>query len=188
MRKVLVAASVGFVASVGFLGAGVAYADTVFESEPNDTAATANNLGIVHIGHLVSANWVPGGGGQVFNTDWFTFTLPDTGFLWDIETLPDFQGLGDGIADTRLFLYSDAGNTLIDSDDDGGLLDPDTGFGLSLLTGIAPGTYWLENRGFTDDDGDTGVDYFLSFTKIPAPGALALLGLAGLAGTRRRRR
>lgn len=180
MRKVLVAASIG-------VFAGVAFADTVFESEPNDTAATAQDLGIIHNGHLVSANHLlaNGGGGTV---DWFTFTLPDTGFLWTIETLPDFDGLGDGIADTRLFLYTGPGTGLIASNDDGGLLDPDTGFGLSLITGIAPGTYWLENNGFLDDDLKTGVDYFISFTKIPAPGALALLGLAGLAGTRRRRR
>lgn len=179
MRKVLVVASIG-------VFAGVAYADTVFETEPNDTAATANNLGIIHNGHLVSANHIIPGG--PLTDDWFTFTLPDTGFLWTIETLPDFDGLGDGIADTRLFLYTGPGTGLIDSNDDGGLLDPDTNFGLSLITGIAPGTYWLENNGFNDDDLNTGVDYFISFTKIPAPGALALLGLAGLAGTRRRRR
>ena len=180
MRKVLV------VASVGLLGAGVAYADTVSESEPNDVAATANALGVIHNGHTVAANWLSGIGS--YNHDWFSFTLPDTGNLWTIETLPDYDGLGDGIADTYLWLYSDAGTTVVTTDDDGGLLDPDTGFGLSRIDGIAAGTYWLQNRGFTDDDGTTGVDYFIRFSKIPAPGALALLGLAGVVGARRRRR
>lgn len=182
MRKALV------LSTATALFAGVAYGGGAdfLETEPNDTAGTADNAGVLTNGFLISANHVTAAG--VMTDDWFTFTLPDFGGNWTIETLPDYDGLGDGIADTRLFLYSDAGTTLITTNDDGGLADPDTGFGLSILTDVAPGTYWLENSGFLDDDAGTGVDYFISFTTIPAPGAMALLGLAGVAGARRRRR
>ena len=68
MRKVLV------LTSATALIAGAAFADTVFESEPNDDAASANDLGVIHNGHLVSANWLEPNG--IFNHDWFTFTPP----------------------------------------------------------------------------------------------------------------
>ncbi|MCH7799887.1 MAG: PEP-CTERM sorting domain-containing protein, partial [Planctomycetes bacterium] len=37
-------------------------------------------------------------------------------------------------------------------------------------------------------NGVSGVQAYVGFTSIPAPGALALLGAAGLVGLRRRRR
>ncbi len=53
------------------------------------------------------------------------------------------------------------------------------------IWGNSPGNYsmWGWNGGYTPQD-DNGV---FETTKIPAPGALALIGVAGLVGSRRRR-
>ncbi|MCC5821882.1 MAG: PEP-CTERM sorting domain-containing protein [Phycisphaerales bacterium] len=53
----------------------------------------------------------------------------------------------------------------------------------------APSPFWVAGPVFSDPWVDFGVDAFFSETVgfVPAPGALALLGLGGLAATRRRR-
>ena len=69
--------------------------------------------------------------------------------------------------------------------------NPTTWESISVSSAIPVGTTWLvyqvayqnasigNNTGFVDDA-------YLNITQVPAPGALALLGLAGLAGRRRR--
>ena len=75
----------------------------------------------------------------------------------------------------------------------GGLAgSPNTGTYSSYLTGsqaMSGQAYALVANGWTGSAGTTtsGTMTFFGINAVPAPGALALLGLAGLAGTRRRR-
>jgi len=62
-------------------------------------------------------------------------------------------------------------------------------FGFRIVSIFAPGTsaYAASNSGSTYAGGTLRYDMVTVTGVIPAPGAVALLGLAGLAGTRRRR-
>ena len=57
-----------------------------------------------------------------------------------------------------------------------------------LGTDTTFGFNWIFGQGSSDNNGYNGYDYTVSgVSVVPAPGALALLGVAGLAGGRRRR-
>ena len=136
------------------------------------------------------------------------FTIGDVNYL-DINTN------NSTINDTELGLYDAGGLFLVTDDDDGIGLKSTLTFndGGNLLLGdsynlnngytdgrdgpLGPGTYYLAigvyNTTFGatfDDVTSTGTDgaYQIDFymTAVPAPSALALLGLAGLARRRRR--
>ena len=100
--------------------------------------------------------------------------------------------LGGAGWDTMLALYAIDGVTLLAANDDaGGTLQ-------SFISGSnAPGDYLLGITRFPDfgwdDLGGQGSDPYrieltgMSYCQVPAPGAMALLGLGGLAVARRRR-
>lgn len=172
-----------------------------FEFVP-PTAPAATDLGSVVAGDMATGTLAAG------EVAWFTF---DTGDIAaGMNALDIFTG-GSGIADTEIGLYDSAGNGIaIDDDGFGSTLQSllTFGNGAGTLAGdpsgdegdgrdgdLAAGTYYLAVGAFNTTFGATGWDvtsvsttegdYKVTF--IPAPGAVALLGLAGLAGTRRRR-
>lgn len=138
--------------------------------------------------------------------DFFTFDfagVAGSSFL-NLRTIPGTTGSG---FDTEMALY-DSNGFLVAFDDDGGagllsqlsfggndqLAAPDKTPGFDGL--LAAGSYTIVTGGFNTTFGATINDiipgtatgtYALQVTYAPAPGALGILGLAGLAAARRRR-
>jgi MYXO-CTERM domain-containing protein len=178
-----------------------ALAQPIPESEPNNTAATADLLGTFNGGGSVLAEGFITPGSIAMDlpgdVDYFRITLNfPSFFMASAFGIPDS---GDG--DAQLALISGDGLTIIAADDDSGIdLFP------SLEATLAPGTYLLAMTGFNDlsfpgpftlPDGrnpnqsphleDFQYKLLVGFSVVPAPSAAALLGLGALAATRRRR-
>lgn len=171
--------------------AGAAHAGGLFiEVENNDTIGSSNFVGAFSApGGSLAVDGVLG----VDDVDWFGFSVSDT------ATLSFFASFSNGAG-------ADGVMQIVDSTGDVIAFDDDSGVGLLpalQIENLAAGTYYLGFSGFGDAD-FTSVDtdelldgvghsenfgYKLSigFTIIPAPGAVALLGMGGLVATRRRR-
>lgn len=168
--------------------AGFAHAGIVSESESNDTIGTANDLGMFDFpGGSIAVDAVLVEG----DVDWFSFTLSDTASL---SFFAAFGSSGDGV----MQIVTDLGDVIA--------FDDDSGIGLMpaiQIDSLAAGTYFIGFSGFGDvDSGSVDSDeladgvghseafgYKLSvgFTIVPAPGAMALLGMGGVMMVRRRR-
>ena len=165
---------------------------------PGDTQALAIGLGSLGNGITSVSSSL---NAATTNLKWYSFTL-DAG---NPNTFMD-AWINPGSFDTEIGIYR-ADGTLVGSDDDGGLgllsaLSYGTGSGLAqdeIVDGssgaaLGAGTYFIAVGGFNTVFGTTGFGVTAgtasgSFTlnMIPTPGALALLGLGGLAVARRRR-
>jgi hypothetical protein len=191
--------------------AGTANAGLVLESEPNNTAATANPIGTFNIpggsvlidgtitpGTLQQQTGAPGTPGDV---DWFTFTV--TGISTVVASI---FSLNNTTADSQLWLVSGNGTTILAFNDNGNPGGGSPGMSSLIQFNLTAGTYFLAVSGFNDGnatnlpDGFAGnttqlsghtqsFDYkfLVGFNVIPTPGATALLGLGALAIARRRR-
>ncbi|MGE3107415.1 MAG: hypothetical protein AB7O77_03575 [Phycisphaerales bacterium] len=141
---------------------------------------------------------------------WYCFTLNDAinngvGSWLDIDT----EGSN---FDTEIGLYDVNGTLIATDDDDGSGTQSELSFGQISPTrtigtavggngrdgSLVPGTYYLAVAGFnatygagfsvtTTSTNTTGLAQVNIRTNIPAPGSVALLGLAGLIAARRRR-
>lgn len=170
--------------------AGAASAQFFSEVESNNTLATANFVGSFS---------QPGGSVLIDGTitvgdvDWFSFTLNDT------ASLAVFAGFSNSSSADGVMQLVNSSGVVIAFDDDSGI-----GFMPALqVASLAAGTYYIGMSGFGDAGsssvGTTNVfdglghqenfayKLTLGVTVIPAPGAMALLGLGGLVATRRRR-
>jgi len=169
--------------------AGSASAGTFSESESNNTLATANDLGTYG---------VPGGSllitGSITDSDvdWYEFSLSTT------SSLTVFAGFSTTSGADGILQVVNSSGVVIDFDDDSGV-----GLMPALqIESLAAGTYYFAMSGFGDvgvgsigttdlaDGSHTEIfDYKLAvgFSIVPAPSAMALLGMGGLAMSRRRR-
>lgn len=169
-----------------------AMADPILEAEPNNTMATAN---------FVSAAQYPTGGfafdGHIGSgdVDWISLT-----FLTPMIVNASTFGRPNSLAgDSQILLVASNQTTILAFDDDSGL-----GLYSAFEATVPAGTYYLGVTGFDDLNlGLSGTnppripigghtenfDYKLvvGLNPVPAPGSIALLGLAGLVGLRRRR-
>ncbi len=169
---------------------GTAFAGTFSEVESNNTLGTANFLG--SFGAPGGSLLVTGAIGDN-DVDWYSFTLDNTASLSVFAAFSTVSG-----ADGILQLVTDTGDVIAFDDDSGVGLMP-----LIQFDGLAAGSYYLGMSGFGDVDASSvdtneladgighsqSFDYKLAigFSIVPAPGALTLLGMGGLAVTRRRR-
>ncbi len=171
-----------------------ALASVINEAEPNDTLATANFVGTLNApggAIVVDGDIDPG------DVDWISFELTDLATL--VISSLGTTTLG---ADAQ-FQLVDSGGTILEFDDDDG-----PGLLPALqVQNLPAGVYSLGVSGFPDATGgngsttlfdgldDTGAPHpedfdwkvTISANIIPAPGAAALAGFAGLAVIRRRR-
>ena len=179
------------------LAAGAQAQSLFFEVESNDTTATAQFITtFTPFGGAVAIDGTKGVG----DVDWYQFNFAANSTLListiGSSTVP--------LPDTQLQLVAADGVTIIEFDDDDG-----PGLLSSLnVTGLAAGTYYIGVSSFADVtstsgsttlfdgiDEQTGLataavfDYKLSVAVnlVPAPSAMAMLGLGGLVATRRRR-
>lgn len=170
--------------------AGAASAQFFSEVESNNTLGTANFVGTFS---QPGGSVLIDGSITVGDVDWFSFTLTD------VASLAVFAGFSSGSgADGVMQLVNSSGVVIA--------FDDDSGIGLMpalQVASLAAGTYYIGMSGFGDAGissvGTTNVfdglghqqnfvyKLTIGVTVIPAPGAMALLGLGGLVATRRRR-
>lgn len=163
------------------------------ETEPNDTLADANFTDVLDFpggSILVDLNIEPG------DVDWFEFEVSDFATLLISQVgSPD-----DPTPDLQLQLVDGSGTVIEFDDDDGPGLLPAIN-----VPALPAGTYFIGVSGFPDGNADPsqlfdGLDsaglphqqsgagkLSIDANVIPAPGAVTLAGLAGLAALRRRR-
>ncbi|MGD9790162.1 MAG: PEP-CTERM sorting domain-containing protein [Phycisphaerales bacterium] len=157
------------------------------------TAATINNGGAA-LGAVTGVTSYSGGhvaGGL----DFFTFSVPAIVNPGDSFSIAMSAGLiGTSMTDTEIALYDSLGNKVAENDDAVGLF---SGLDYDDLTPLAGGSYTLVTGGFNSvfpatlagafTAGTNAGSYELTLTYVPAPSALALLGLGGIVAGRRRR-
>ena len=160
-----------------------AFAGGFLEVEPNDTFATAQTFG----GDPFDLNGTFQVLGELGTNDVDFYAVDLVAGYYYRASVFDYTPGDPFDNDSFLGVFAPDG-TLFDTDDDDG-----PGF-MSSYDFIAPetGTWAFAVTGFgdTDFDGSHGenFEYTLVFSRVvPAPGALALLGIAGLAARRRRR-
>ncbi len=159
------------------------------ETESNNTLALANDLGsFSEPGGSIAIDGMISEG----DVDWFSFTLNDTASLSFFGAFS--AGGGDGIMQIVT-----SGGDVIAFDDDSGV-----GFMPAIqIESLAAGTYYVGLSGYEDVDSSSvdsdeladglghsenfGYKLSVGFTIIPAPGAMALMGMGGLMMVRRRR-
>lgn len=161
--------------------AGLANATLFFESEPNNTLLTADDVGSYdRPGDAFAVDGRLGGrGGDV---DWFRFEVTEgatvNAAVYGRPTSED--------GDSVLGLFDSSG-ALITSDDDDNI-----GLYSSVEAIVPAGVYYLAVSGFPDFDFEGDHDETFGYKlvvglNIPAPASLAGFGVLGLAAARRRR-
>jgi uncharacterized protein (TIGR03382 family) len=166
--------------------AGIASAAIYDESVDGDLASVA--LGPTMFDVTAGTNSVFGTIGDTDFEDFIGFTI-DAGEQLTSITLTSFVTAG-GNTSTGFRLYTDQGSGWFQASA-GSMVPGDVGtnfldvWDLSDVGGsspLGPGSYGVVLAEFT-----AGQSYSFDITVTPAPGSLALLGLSGLAVTRRRR-
>lgn len=151
---------------------------------PGDTVATAIDLGTLNYGGALSAAGLSSAGSV--NGKWFKFNLSA-----ENHDFLDLTTLGSSF-DTEIGLYDSAGNLVGDNDD--GPINLTSLLQFDPPNVPAAGQYFVFVGGYNTAFGSTGFDVTpgaaagnYQLTIVPAPGALALVGMGGLLAARRRR-
>ena len=167
------------------VGAGVASAGVIDSDPANDVQAGADVVTLVDGSATYGAELVSGSVGDV---DWFSVDVP-AGFFVTIVIIPLDIPLQS--PDTILGLF-DAGGSQLAFNDDAGF--PNNLGSVIVYENTVAQTLSFAVSGFGDaanfdGDHDEAGSYTvkISTNPVPTPGAIALVGLAGLTATRRRR-
>ncbi len=191
------------------LVAGAAQANLIVETEANNSPALANFVGTYNFpgGSVLVDGTITGGGvGIAGDVDWFAFTVGGTSVM-----ATSVFSLDNGFADSEIWLVAADGTTILGYNDDGNPGGGSGGMSSLLALNLAPGNYYLALSGWDDGgavnsipDGFNGSNppapgagvghgenftykLLIGFNVVPTPGALALMGVGGLAMARRRR-
>lgn len=154
MKNIVALTIVGLAAA-----AGTANASLILESEPNNTAATANPIGTFNIpggSILIDGTITPGTlgtpntPGMAGDVDWFGFTV--TGNAMVVASIYSLNPNGTG--DSELWLVDSTGRVLAFNDDG----NPAGGEFMSSIFNInlLPGNYFLVISGANDSGTDSG--------------------------------
>lgn len=143
-----------------------------------------------------SALSLQGGADLINNGAWVQFEIDTTGYQ-DLVLSFATRKTSTGFNNNQVSYSEDGGETWIDFgspyDPPGGFVDPDSilSFDFSSVMGLndnSTALFRITLDGATSSAGNNRIDNVqFNANQIPAPGALALLGLAGLVGARRRR-
>jgi hypothetical protein len=182
--------TIGLGGATAVLAASVASAQPVQEIEPNNTFGTAN---------FIPASAYPAGAfafdGSIGpgDVDWIRFTLDGApAFIIDAAT---FGIPNSATGDNQIILVANNQTTILAFDDDSGV-----GLFSAFEVTVPAGSYYLGVTGYNDlglpnvhlPNGSHTETFQYKLTvginPIPAPGSIALLGVALVTATRRHRR
>lgn len=159
---------------------------TGFSDRNTFTGADSTNVGFYDLDVFQTSITTPG-----VSVQWYRFENLGGLITGDVANIA-------GISDSMLMLFDSSGNTIFSDDDDGAgllsavlasdnLMAPADGVIYAAVTYFRQPLTSFSDPASYNNIASSNINASFTLTLVPAPGAMALLGLGGLVATRRRR-